>query len=67
MFRVVAGQPTDEEIVALAAALTVKRAESARAASPPRPLPGGWSDRRRQLRIPPVPGPAAWRRSSLPG
>lgn len=66
MFQVVAGHPAHEEIAALAAALALKRAESIRAATPARPPAGGWADRRRQLRVAPVPGPDAWHRSGLP-
>ena len=66
LFQVVAGQPTPEEVAALTAALTVKRAAAARAAAQTRPAVRGWMDRRHRLRLPPAPGPGAWRRSGLP-
>jgi hypothetical protein len=69
LVRVVAGHPTPEEVAALAAALAARRAALARQASATaaaRPAVGGWSDRRRLLRMPPAPGPGAWRRSALP-
>ena len=65
-FQVVAGHPTHEEVAALAAALTIKRAAAARQAAPARRPASGWADRRRQLRIAPAPGPGAWRRSAGP-
>ena len=63
LFRVVAGQPTHEEVAALAAALAVKRAAAARQAAQTRPVPGRWAARSRLVRGPLEPGPDAWRRS----
>jgi hypothetical protein len=62
ILRVVRGEPTDEELAALVAALAVvKPAES------PRPARRcAWSDRSAALRKPLHPGPAAWRNSALP-
>jgi hypothetical protein len=71
LLRVVAGQPTPEELAALTAALSAKLAASAAAAAAAaardRPAVSGWSDRARQLRVPLTPGPGAWRRSAWPG
>ena len=64
--RVVAGHPTHEELAALAAALTIKRAAAARAALPaPRPR-SAWADRSRLVREPVAAGQDGWRRSALP-
>ena len=67
-FTVVAGQPTAEELAALAAALTATlaaRAVADRAAAARRPA-GRWADRANLRRAPLVPGPDAWRRSARP-
>ena len=71
--RVVAGQPTADELAALTVALSLAaraRAVRARAAARPaggRAPVGGWAWRGRLLRSPLAHGPDAWRRSSLPG
>ncbi|PWJ52787.1 Acyl-CoA carboxylase epsilon subunit [Quadrisphaera granulorum] len=58
--RVVAGGPTEEEVVALVAALAA--AASVRGSSgEPDPGPDLWSDKATLLRVPPAPGPGAWR------
>ena len=64
--RVVAGQPTHEELAALALALTARRAAAAREAVPARPPASAWAARRRLMRSPLVAGPGGWRRSGLP-
>ena len=64
--RVVAGHPTPEELAALAAALTVKRAAAARAAVPAARPRSAWADRARLVREPVAAGPDGWRRSALP-
>ncbi len=65
--RVVAGHPTHEELAALAAALTIKRAAAARAAAVPAPRPrSAWAGRGRLVREPVAAGPDGWRRSALP-
>jgi hypothetical protein len=65
-FVVVAGHPAPEEIAALAAALTVKRAAAARQAASARPPASAWADRRHLMRSPLETGPSGWRRSALP-
>jgi hypothetical protein len=61
--RVVRGEPTAEELAALVAVLAARAA--AAAAGRPRPR-SAWADPAARLRVPPAPGPAAWRRSALP-
>jgi hypothetical protein len=72
--RVVAGQPTAEELAALTVALAAAaRARAARAAGAAGAAGGarapvrGWAWRGRLLRSPLAHGPGAWRRSALPG
>ena len=63
LFRVVRGEPDDEEIAALTAVL------AALAATPPdapAPRPSRWSDRAAHLRRPLAVGPHAWRTSTWP-
>jgi len=55
--RIVRGEPTDAEVVALVTALT---AASAAPPVPERPR-SRWADRAAQLRTPLSPGPDAWR------
>jgi hypothetical protein len=65
LFRVVRGEPTDEEL----AALTVVIAAAASAGGPPPAKPRDrWSDPAARLRtpLPPTPGPGAWKASALP-
>ncbi len=66
LFRVVRGQPTHEEVAALAAALTAKRAAAARQAGAAAPV-STWACRGDLLRAPLAPGRDAWRRSLRPG
>jgi hypothetical protein len=61
--RVVRGEPTAEELAALAAVLA---ARAAGAAPPPRRR-SVWAEPAARLRRPLRPGPGAWRRSGLPG
>lgn len=67
LFQVVAGEPTHEELAALAAALSVKRAAAARQAARARPAPSAWAARSGLVRSPLQPGQDAWRRSYYPG
>jgi Acyl-CoA carboxylase epsilon subunit len=65
--RVVRGQPGDEETAALVAAVAAVLAARARAARQDATgAPGNWASPARALRVPPAPGPDAWRRSALP-
>jgi hypothetical protein len=65
LLRVVRGQPTDEEAAALAVVVAAKLAARPGPAREPRAA-GGWADRARALRIPPAPGPGAWKNSARP-
>jgi Acyl-CoA carboxylase epsilon subunit len=60
---IVRGEPSDEELAALIAALAVLA--NAAAAEPPAPR-SAWADPAHRLRTPPHPGPGAWRNSALP-
>ena len=63
LFRVVKGSPTDEELAALVAVLTLR---SGGRAAEPEPQPSGWSAYWRSVRAPVQPGPEAWRMSGRP-
>jgi hypothetical protein len=68
---VVRGHPTDEETAALTVVLAARLAAGPPAGREPGTprragTAGGWADRARALRIPPVPGRGAWRRAGLP-
>jgi hypothetical protein len=66
--RVVAGQPTAEEVAALTVALSLAaRAQAARRSAGGREPVGGWASRGGLLRSPLAHGPDAWRRSARPG
>lgn len=63
LLRVVRGNPSEEDLAALAVVLT------ARAAAGPasdRPRVQGWRERAALLRRPLYAGPGAWRASALP-
>lgn len=60
LFSVVKGQPTDEELAALAA--VVLSLGSTAAQGEAKPNIRQWV-RRQQLRLAPTPGPGAWKRS----
>jgi Acyl-CoA carboxylase epsilon subunit len=67
LFRVVRGQPTDEETAALAVVLAVLAARACAARDRPGPAgAGSWASHARALRARAAPGPRAWRRSALP-
>jgi acyl-CoA carboxylase epsilon subunit len=63
VFAVVKGSPTDEEVAALVAVLTLigRRSEPA-----PAEHPSGWSAYWRTVKAPIIPGPDAWRMSARP-
>jgi hypothetical protein len=66
VLKVVAGDPSAEELAALTVALSaVLAARGGPAGRPGRPSPG-WADRSRMMGAPLRPGPDAWRRSTLP-
>ncbi|UKA51192.1 acyl-CoA carboxylase subunit epsilon [Arthrobacter sp. FW305-123] len=60
LFSVVKGEPTAEELAAIAAVVVSLGAPSEAAAS--KPNVRHWV-RRQQLRLDPTPGPGAWKRS----
>ncbi|NUT70803.1 acyl-CoA carboxylase subunit epsilon [Pseudarthrobacter sp. C4D7] len=60
MFSVVKGQPNDEELAALAAVVLSLGGENPAAA---RTAGVRHWVRRQQLRLAPIPGPGAWKRS----
>ena len=62
LFAVVKGNPTDEDLAALVAVLSLR---SGGGGEPP-PTPGGWSAYWRSVRAPVQPGPEAWRMSGRP-
>jgi hypothetical protein len=64
--RVVRGEPTAEEVAALAAVLAAVLAARSAAPAPGPRLRPAWSDPARRLGLTARPGPAAWLRSSLP-
>jgi len=69
VLKVVAGDPSAEELAALTVALSAvlaARGGPARAGLPGRASPG-WADRSRMMSVPPRPGRDAWRRSARPG
>jgi Acyl-CoA carboxylase epsilon subunit len=70
LFRVVRGKPSDEETAALTIVLVAARAARARAAreADAAAAPASnWASHARALGVRAAPGPAAWRRSALPG
>ncbi|MFY0405893.1 acyl-CoA carboxylase subunit epsilon [Solicola sp. PLA-1-18] len=68
MLRVVKGEPTDDELVALVTVIAARRAaaaEAVRAAKPRRR--SAWGDPARAVRPPHSHGPGGWRASAFPG
>jgi hypothetical protein len=64
--KVVAGDPSAEELAALTVALAAALAGRGPGGRPGRSSPG-WADRSRTMNAPLRPGPDAWRRSARPG
>jgi hypothetical protein len=63
ILSVVKGSPTDEEVAALVAVLTLP---GGRARPQPETRPSGWSAYWRTVKAPIIPGPDAWRMSARP-
>jgi Acyl-CoA carboxylase epsilon subunit len=63
VLRIEKGDPTDEELAALIAAVSAK-IEASRAV--PERRPSNWAAYWRSVGAPPSPGPSAWRQSTLP-
>jgi hypothetical protein len=63
VFSVVKGSPTDEEVAALVAVLTLVHRRSEQEPTTRR---SGWSAYWRSVRAPITPGPNAWRMSGRP-
>ncbi|GEL24979.1 acetyl-CoA carboxylase biotin carboxyl carrier protein subunit [Pseudonocardia sulfidoxydans NBRC 16205] len=64
LFRVVRGEPSDEEVAALTAVLLAAASSAGTGTAPARR--DRWSDPVRRMRGPLRPGPGAWRASALP-
>lgn len=65
LFRVVAGQPSDDEVAALAVVLASRHGADARPHAPTSAaLVGGWNSRWHLVRHPPLQGRDAWRSSA---
>src|SRR5215470_11946981 len=66
VLKVVAGDPSAEELAALAVALSAVLAARDGPAVRPGRAASGWAGRSRMMGAPPRPGPDAWRRSTWP-
>jgi hypothetical protein len=66
VLKVVAGDPSAEELAALTVALSAVLAARGGPAVQPGRDASGWADRSRMMGAPPSPGPDAWRRSAWP-
>ena len=64
LFRVVRGEPTDEEVAALTVVLAAAAASAGEQAVPN--VRERWSDPTARFRVPLHPGPGAWTRSTWP-
>ena len=62
LFSVLAGNPTEEELAALAAVVMGLLADDGASGTAPESARRTWH-RRRMLRLAPKPGPGSWRRS----
>ena len=65
--KVVAGDPSAEELAALTVALAAALASGGGPGNRPRRAASGWADRSRLMNAPLRPGPDAWCRSARPG
>ncbi|GAA3095153.1 acyl-CoA carboxylase subunit epsilon [Pseudonocardia yunnanensis] len=63
-FRVVRGEPTDEEVAALTVVLAAAAAPAVMTA--PAAVRDRWSEPAARLRVPLHPGPGAWKTSTWP-
>jgi Acyl-CoA carboxylase epsilon subunit len=63
-FRIVRGEPTDEEVAALTVVLAAAAASAATTA--PAAVRDRWSDPAARQRVPLHPGPGAWKTSTWP-
>jgi hypothetical protein len=66
VLKVVAGDPSAEELAALTVALSAVLATRGAPAAQPGRAASGWADRARMMAAAPSPGPDAWRRSTWP-
>ena len=66
VLKVVAGDPSVEELAALTVALSAVLAARGGPAVQPGRDASGWADRSRMMGAQPSPGPDAWRRSTRP-
>ena len=66
VLKVVAGDPSAEELAALTVALSAVLAARGGPAVQPGRAASGWADRSRMMGAPPSPGPDTWRRSAWP-
>ncbi|HEY6493125.1 MAG TPA: acyl-CoA carboxylase epsilon subunit [Trebonia sp.] len=66
VITVTRGRPTPAELAAAIAVLLAVRAARGVAVPPPPARPSRWTERSRVVRVPPQPGPGAWRSSALP-
>ena len=63
-FRIVRGEPTDEEVAALTVVLAAAAASAATTA--PAAVRDRWSDPAARQRVPLHPGPGAWKTATWP-
>lgn len=61
--KVTKGDPTDEDLAALVAVLSAQTAKPEPRENRDRPIAGGWNSYWRNIRLPFVYGPEAWRGS----
>ncbi|HEY9377650.1 MAG TPA: acyl-CoA carboxylase subunit epsilon [Jiangellaceae bacterium] len=64
VLRIEKGDPTDEELAALIAAV---KAKVERGRAQPEHRPSNWAAYWRSVGARPSPGPSAWRQSAMPG